>query len=78
MKKHGLVSIVGLGWVLFGLGVDPARAEMQNQVSVDQPTCCEPCHITTNCKSPEAPDRVANPTQNSKPSGAGSATDANQ
>jgi hypothetical protein len=77
MKKQCVVAIMVLGWVLFGQGGSPAFAEMQNQVSVDQPTCCEPCHVTTNCKSPESPDRVS-AFQNSKSSAAGNATDANQ
>jgi hypothetical protein len=77
MKKQGMLAIMVLGWVLFGQGVAPALAEMQSQVSVDQATCCEPCHVTSNCKSPESPDRVST-VQNSKPSAAGNATDANQ
>ena len=76
MEKQTWMLMVVFSMISFG-GGSLAQAEMQSQVSVDQPTCCEPCHITTNCKSPESPDRVS-AFQNSKPSAAGNATDANQ
>ncbi len=77
MKKQGMVAVMVLGWALFGQGVAPALAEMQSQVSVDKPTCCTACDITSDCISPVSPNRVS-AVQNSKPSAAGNATDAHQ
>ncbi len=76
MEKQNWVLAVTVAMISFW-GGSTSRAEMENQVSVDQATCCEPCHVTTNCKSPESPDRVST-VQNSKPSSAGNAAEASQ
>ena len=76
MEKQTWILMVVFSMISFGAG-SLAQAEMQSQVSVDQPTCCEPCHVTTNCKSPESPDRIS-AFQGQKTSGPGFATDANQ
>jgi hypothetical protein len=76
MKRMNRWSFFAMaGFLAFGV---MARAEMVNQTSVDQPTCCEPCHVTTNCKSPSAPDRVSMATQSTKSGSPGKSYDANQ
>jgi len=63
MKNPKSMMFILLGMVLMTTA-GSALAEVLGDSSVDQPTCCEPCHITTNCKSPEAPNRMSASTNN--------------
>jgi hypothetical protein len=76
--KSDKLFLWSLGVLLCGLLGGIAHAEMQSSSSVDLPSCwCESCHSMVQCTNLEASNRTA-PASFSKPSSAGTATEASQ
>lgn len=71
--KVFLVLMIGLS--VLG-GTERAGAEMLSDTSQDEPECCQKCHITENCRSPEASSKTSSVSSPTKSGGPGTAAEA--